>query len=224
MLLLLTCILIVGANNCDDRTLIYQSHRHDNTNNYYFVSQTHMEGTTKMNAQDYRTYIKDVLGCTGKWCVEGQWKCNLDKNVRENISTDFVRDSKNCYNVEHIIPKANNIKELEGCSLDIQGNLVMAYGAWNQALSNTYYGEKATVYGTDIVKSAYKSVYKACHNNDPEYYPNELCLINTQIGFTIMAVFLIIFIILGLLILIYSFYVKKNHLEMVDLDEELMIQ
>lgn len=190
MWLLLICIWIVKANNCDERTLIYKSHINDNTNYYYFVPQTHMAGTAKMNAQDYRTYVKDVFGCTGKWCVEGQWKCNIG-------------DSKNCYNVEHIIPKVNNIKEISDCSLDIQGNLVMAYGAWNQALSNTYYGEKTTVYGVDVVKSAYKSVYKACYNKEPEYYPNELCLVNTSIGFVIadvMLIMLIIFVIIGLLI------------------------
>ena len=141
-----------------------------------------------MNNDVFRQYTRNNIKCLGKWCIDKQWKCNFG-------------DSKNCYNVEHIIPKANSIEEIKNCSLDIQGNLIMAYGAWNQALSNRYYGEKNIIYSSDIVRSAYKSVYLACHKSEPNYYPLELCLLEEEI--------LYIYSFVCVLIFLYYFY---NHI------------
>jgi hypothetical protein len=136
-----------------------------NTDYYYFDPTTYFESSNSMTVEDYKNIIKSIMQCTGKWCVngDGKWGCK-------------VGDSKNCYNVEHMIPKANNISQIKGCSLDIRGNYIMAYGAWNQALRNDYYGEKTLIYGVEKMKSAYKSVYLSCHGKEPLEYPDELCL------------------------------------------------
>lgn len=156
--------LIVNANNlCDERTDLYNIHGNYNLNSYYFDGRTYTESLDIMTRQNYRYYIKNKLSCIGEWCIEGQWKC-------------IIGNSQECYNAEHIVPRANKIKELAGCSTDIRGNLIMSYGKWNQLLTNKYYGEKLTIYGADIVKSAYRSIYRVCHGSDPLFYPDELCL------------------------------------------------
>ena len=196
-MLLFLFFLIIKANElCDARTAICNSHGYFNINSYYFDISTYTEETTSMTAQIYRDYIKNTIQCTGKWCVENQWKC-------------LPGDSKNCYNVEHIIPKANTILEINGCSTDIQGNLIMAYGEWNQQLSNIYYGEKVVIYGSTIFKSAYKSIYKACHGSNPLFYPDELCLSNNS-GIFLALILLILTIIILITILLFYFRYKKD--------------
>src|SRR5436190_12329585 len=122
--LLLVLINTIDANNlCDSRTSVYNEQGIFNSNNYYFDMNTYMESHMAMKVQPYKNYIKASVMCTGEWCIDGQWICK-------------VNNSQDCYNAEHIVPKGNNIKEINGCSLDIQGNLIMAYGKWNQKLSN----------------------------------------------------------------------------------------
>lgn len=154
---------------CDERTRIYNDHGRSNDNYWYFDPRTFTKSTlhavTKITPQQYKTLINKDVPCVGQWCVDSAWKCN-------------VGDSQSCYNVEHIIPKGNTIKEIGGCSTDILGNFIMSYGAWNQALSNKYYGEKVEIYGSEIVKSAYISIYKSCFNITPLVIPNELCSSN----------------------------------------------
>jgi hypothetical protein len=181
--------VINADESCEKRTVIYDSYGKSNTNNFYFDIRTYTESTVSMTAQSYKDKIKASIPCNGQWCVDNQWKCNK---------------TNQCYNVEHAIPKANDILEIYGCPVDIEGNLIMAYGAWNQALSNRYYGEKLEIYGSTIFKSAYRSIYKACYLKDPISYPEELCLSN-DIGLHITIVLLVIslaIIIIGLFLLL----------------------
>lgn len=205
MLSLILILILINIVSCDDicneRTYIYQNKGYENLDYYYFDPNTYIESIIPMNNDVFRQYIRNNIKCLGKWCIDKQWKCNFG-------------DSKNCYNVEHIIPKANSIEEIKNCPLDVQGNLIMAYGAWNQALSNRYYGEKNIIYSSDIVRSAYKSVYLACHKSEPNYYPLELCLSGTEqllshffFIFTTISIFIFIFVV----ILIYAKYVSKDH-------------
>lgn len=202
-ILLIILIHIIHANNsCNARTSIYTQHGYSNTNSWYVDETTYAASTDSMTAQNYRNHIRNTIVCTGRWCVDGKWNC-------------APGNSRDCYNVEHIIPKANSIKEISGCSLDILGNYVMAYGAWNQALSNGYYGEKVTIYGSDIFASAYKSVYKACHGSYPSYYPIELCLSSsssTTIFFTVMFILAFLILIFVMCYIIYNKTDKSNNL------------
>lgn len=192
-MLFLLFLIINADDSCDARTNIYNLHGYFNLNSYYFDSRTYTESDNSMTSRAYKDYIKSTVLCTGQWCIDKQWEC-------------YTGNSKDCYNVEHIIPKGNTILEIYGCSTDIQGNLIMAYGAWNQQLSDSYYGEKAAIYGSSIFKSAYNSVYVACHGSNPSYYPDELCLSNIS-GIKII---LILFMIISTLIIFIAilYYVK----------------
>lgn len=196
MFLLLLLFSFVYANNCNERTSYYNGILIGDFDYYYYDHNTYTENIKSMSIEEYKLHIISTVPCTGKWCVNGKWPCKYG-------------DSKNCYNVEHIIPTMNNIKALIGCSLNIQGNMIKAYGAWNQALSNEYFGEKAIIYGS-IFKSAYKSVYTACHNQSPTYYPEELCLPIFNIFNAMIVILLIIFIIIIVAIIIYKKYNFEN--------------
>lgn len=192
---ILLVIYTVTANDCNQRTQIYNEHGNDNTNYYYFDPNTYTESTKSIDNVEYRKMIQKTVKCTGKWCINDQWKCN-------------GTDNQNCYNVEHIIPAANNIKEISGCLVNIQGNLIMAYGKWNQQLSNEYYGEKALIYGNDIVKSAYTSIYRKCQGtpvNSHVEIPGELCLYTSPFASANIPqiIFLALFFIIVIIVVVY---------------------
>lgn len=192
-MLLLIIICVVYANDCSERTSYFRNGFFVNKNYHYYDPTTYTSSTNPMNVQDYKNYIKEKP-CTGEWCVENKWGCN--KN-----------DNKNCYNVEHIIPKSNNISELKGCNVDVQGNLIMSYGAWNQAMRNAYYGEKVNIYGVEIMMAAYRSVYEVCHKTIPVAYPIQLCLVqSTAINYVIIILFIMCLSVAFLVV--YIIYLK----------------
>lgn len=153
---------------CSARTSIFNTTLVNNINYYAYDPRTYIgaaDAIIPMTSAAYRDIIRDTITCTGVWCVDGEYKCG--------------RDNRRCYNVEHIIPVANTIPAIAGCSVNIRGNYIMAYGQWNLIMSNRYYGEKKAIYGEDIVKSAYNSVFAACFGRIPATYPDELCLSGT---------------------------------------------
>lgn len=202
MLFILFLINVVFGADCNDRTAYYNNAKLNNKDYYYYDDRTHFSSSLeKYDRAAYRNMIKSKISCTGKWCINNEWKCS---------------ENNDCYHVEHIIPTANNIKEIGGCSADILGNLIMSYGSWNVALSNSYYGEKVKIYGEKIVREAYQSVYRACHGKQAEYYPDELCLppnnISNYIPFLIgLFIALIVIMVFGI---IYNKYQNNNDIEL----------
>jgi hypothetical protein len=195
--MLFILFLVINAEPCDKRTKIYDLVGNSNQNNFYFDIKTYTESTVSMNNQAYRDKVKASIPCNGQWCVDNQWKC-------------LPGNSKDCFNVEHIVARSNDILDIYGCPVDIEGNLIMAYGAWNQQLSNSYYGEKAEIYGSVIFKSAYRSIYKACYHKDPTTYPEELCLSNNT-GLHILIVLLVISLIIIIVgIFLFMKYKKES--------------
>jgi hypothetical protein len=164
---------IDSLNDCDQMTRVLIQHGTDNNHNYFFVAQTYNSGdikltkascTANIGANDFRTLINKKFPCNGCHCQDQAstpWGC-------------IVGDSQNCYNVEHIIPLKHNISELQGCDVNIYGNLIMAYGLWNQQLSNSHYYEKKLIYH-DIFNKAYQSIYWCCKNYLPNTIPVPSC-------------------------------------------------
>lgn len=180
--------------DCDARTKVFTEHGTSNANNFYAVFPTYSsnmgECQTFTSNQQVRTQITNTFTCSGQFCVNGGWSC---KDA-----------SRQCYEVEHIIPVSNNIPELAGCNMNIYGNVIMAYGLWNAQLGNRFLPEKHIIYG-DVFLKAYNAVYKCCHNgNLPTYNPivNECPIKNSQywIMFIIIAVVAFISLIIGAII------------------------
>ena len=141
---------------------------HNNTNSYFFDDKTfglklyNNPCTIIKNNNGFRKFIADNIKCTGKWCLDGQWKCGK-------------RGNKNCYHVEHIIdlkgPEFKNYPEIKR----IAANHVMTWGLWNSALGGlanynyTYSShEKGTVYGIKIVEMVRQQINEclAHHKRD----------------------------------------------------------
>jgi hypothetical protein len=122
----------------------------------------------------FRDYINLQFNCTGQHCINNQFICEQG-------------DSRNCYNVEHIIEKSQTVRAIcqdTKCDVNIFGNLVMAWGVWNQQLGqlsrnspNDSYHEKLIVYGQNVfdqVISAIEQCNPGCICNtgpDKNYTP-----------------------------------------------------
>jgi len=96
------------------------------------------------------------VSCTGDWCgLDGNFSC-----------ADMGRQ---CYEVEHIIDKANTDPDLVGLNVNIVGNLVMAYGRWNQQVGqlswNNVVTEKREIYTTFLFETARHYVL-TCNGSD----------------------------------------------------------
>jgi hypothetical protein len=94
-----------------------------------------------------QTLTKNGINCSGKWCYNGQYKY-----ISSSIS----------YEVEHIID--NNHAELDGCSKNIYGNIILAYGTWNRQIGQLKWinakNEKIEIYGKSIVETALLNIKK----------------------------------------------------------------
>lgn len=96
---------------------------------------------------EYIQILKNLnIKCSGSWCIDGEFKCKSG-------------DSINCYNMEHIIDRKNSIEETFNLNKDILGNVLMAYGKWNQQVGNLptwddIKAEKMEIYGSDIFNTA----------------------------------------------------------------------
>ena len=160
MLIFFTLIVIVysSGDDCGKRTKIYNNHEHkennkENSNNdkgYYFVPETYVGSDSTLKCTKisdnsvFKKYTEKRIQCNKQLyqhCVlnaeTGSWGCK---------SPDYNGNTE-CYNVEHIIPKKHNISELfkrdgEKCEVNIYSNLVMAYGAWNNALRHGHFEER----------------------------------------------------------------------------------
>lgn len=151
---------------CNERTSLFSNYGKVDQS-YFFIAETYnIAGDPYLEYPDYNNekYRNDVearMKCRGPWCLPttsngNSWGC---KPVGGTTTSD-------CYQAEHIIPKGHSIEELQGCNVNIAGNIVMAYGKWNGALSNAYYGEKQIIYG-DIWDKAYTAVYTKCKGLAP---------------------------------------------------------
>lgn len=101
------------------------------------------------------------IQCTGDWCIDGEFRCPYG-------------NSKSCYNMEHIIDIKNSMPALAGWNKNIVGNIIMAYGKWNQDLGSMRWdnveSEKREIYGNDIVNRAMLNI-QFCHEEHPT--PNQ---------------------------------------------------
>ena len=165
-MLIFILFLVAYADDCTKKTGTLKEHGTSNANNFFFAPQTyggHLNCASIKTNNDYRKLINSKISCSGAHCVRAgtPWGC-------------IQYNSQDCYNVEHIIPESHNIEELKGCDVDIHGNLIMAYGLWNQQLSNIFFHEKKLIYG-DIFTKAYESVYYCCKGQLPTNIPVPNC-------------------------------------------------
>lgn len=152
---MLLIILMISSTLCQ-HTEVYNQHWNENhNNNYYFYDPMtfgmdydpcqKLDNTTKFKNKDFKIYISEQVQCLGEWCTNDGYFCK--------------GDNKNCYNVEHMIDE--NGPELKDYDKNIFGNLVMAYGLWNQQLGwiawydySASAAEKEEVYGKDRMDKA----------------------------------------------------------------------
>jgi|SRR5579862_137394 len=203
MLLSLFFIFII----CDDcpHTKLYLEHGSSNNNNYYFVEKTFITRTDllcKIGSNDqYKQIINSQFRCEGSWCnFTGKWTNGWNCPLTE----------PSCYEVEHIIPSANNIPEIRGCSPNIFGNHVMSYKIWNRQLSNGYFSEKKEIYG-NIFNEAYNAIYKCCNKTGTPMVPTNICEKTPDYVFWNLAV--VLGVLLCCLTTLFALKYFKNKLE-----------
>ena len=170
--MLLFCILSIltssaSADECRHTNVFLARGGNNNTNNWYFVPVTYSsqgQCITFSRNDEVRRTVSRIWACGGEWCRSGsRWPNNWN-----------CPRGRECYEVEHIIPKRNNITALNGCNTNIYGNMVMTYGKWNSAVLDRYLPEKKLVYG-HIFDSAYRAVYRCCKGVQPTIIPAYSC-------------------------------------------------
>jgi len=154
-------LLFLLLVTCNEHTSVYQTFGGpDNVDNRYFVAETYSAGVpecqTFADNSQFRNKVKANYVCSGRWCRADGWTCG--------------QGNKQCYEVEHIIPKANTIPGLAECNANIYGNVVMAYGMWNLQCSNGKLCEKGEIYG-DIYRRALDAMYRCCGREPPSIPP-----------------------------------------------------
>jgi hypothetical protein len=191
--------------DCNERTKIFQEHNTDNTNSFYFVKESYSAGEApdkpnSINNQKFRDAVANKSKCNYEHCINDEWKCDAT--------------NQECYHVEHIIPKAHNIPELSGCDVNIFGNLIMAYGKWNNQLSNKYLAEKRIIYG-DIFDKAYNEVYFNCKKQTRVSNPiADICFtkIAPYIIYIIGLTLFLIVIVVMTIVVIYTSIKQQNEI------------
>lgn len=143
---------------------------------------------------------------TGNWCINNTFNC-------------IRGDSKNCYNVEHIIDLHVEFKN-SSCK-SIIGNLVMSCGTWNQQLGSlsislvggyaANINEKKLVYSNarmEMVRNAIIKCNPECVLTIAENTKSIKQLTNKDIS-------IIIFALIGILICFIIYYksiIKPTHI------------
>lgn len=148
---------------------------------------------------EFRNYVNKHITCLGRWCYNGKYSCPLYNNTE-------------CYNVEHIYDL--NRGDINGCyNKDISGNLIMAWGRWNQELGKLDYKEnmkeKEIIYGKEIIDKARENIIK-CGDCLIEENKNIINFIKI-----ISFIILILILLINNLYIIYLSYknIKINNLE-----------
>jgi hypothetical protein len=133
----------------DGPTAIFAQWGASNTENFYYLPDTWLGGDICTVIPDRRAYLAK-LAARGVTC-NGQW-CN------GNFGTNNRRED---YEMEHIIDRNG----VTSCPTNILGNLVMAYGRWNNQVGQLnpqgVAREKTQVYG-NIYRFAYFNVGFCC--------------------------------------------------------------
>lgn len=172
MIFILCYVLFVnGARNCDGNiqekkhTAVYDLYK--NNFNKLYLSETFggdlgIDVCEKYSREKYiRLLNSKGIKCRGDWCdSNGQFSCKESSNE--------------CYHGEHIIDMSNSDT---GYDNNIFGNVIMAYGKWNQQVGqlclDNVKSEKREIYGA-IYDKAMENIIKcnkACginNNTNPE--------------------------------------------------------
>ena len=183
MLLCLGTVSAATLNGRAGHTAIYRDWKQGIFTQTLFLPNTYLGMTSDLDyiCQDLGetrpTYLNILqqrrIGCSGSWCINGQFRCNYGK-------------SQECYNVEHIVDSQNSIPELADYNKNILANVIMAYGCWNQQVGQLRWesveAEKREIYGNALMDSAINAIIR-CHEynhappdpieNDDEDYDAE---------------------------------------------------
>lgn len=142
-------------NSTQEHSQIYLQWKQGRFHETLFLPQTYLgfeedvrcQPLSENSSQRRNQYLELLrqrnIGCSGSWCIDGEFKCQFG-------------NSQDCYNLEHIVDLQNSI--LEEYNRNIVGNIVMAYGRWNQQVGSLTWprveAEKIEIYGRQLMEEA----------------------------------------------------------------------
>jgi tetrahydromethanopterin S-methyltransferase subunit G len=164
----------------------------------------------------YRKIMNKEFNCTGPWCINNTFNC-------------IRGDSRNCYNVEHIIDLNGGEFKNASCK-SIAANLVMSCGTWNQQLGSlsistiggyeANINEKKLVYSNNRIEMARNTIIKcnpSCElsdANESNETKSNMQFLNTKLDMFIgVLISLLISLVIGLvigLVICYMHYKINN--------------
>lgn len=142
-------------NSTQEHSQIYQEWKQGRFHETLFLPQTYLgfeedvrcqplsDDSTERRNQYVGLLRQRNIGCSGSWCIEGQFRCRYG-------------NSQDCYNLEHMVDLQNSM--LGEYNRNIVGNIVMAYGKWNQQVGSLTWprveAEKTEIYGRQLMEAA----------------------------------------------------------------------
>ena len=132
---------------------------HDSQLNRETACRVLNDDQSTLRTQFIAMLTESGIACTGTWCRNHDFSCSGTAPMGA------------CYNVEHIIDRANKDPDLSGMNVNIVGNLIMAYGVWNGEVGSASIpwadkvDEKQKVYTTYLYQTAKRFVID-CHIED----------------------------------------------------------
>ncbi len=157
-------ILAARTSSTREHTETYRQWKEGNFHFNFFLTDTFLqehrctalsEDGTERRKQYLKLLQDNDIPCSGDWCIDDKFKCQRG-------------NSQSCYNLEHIIDISNSM--LEHQNKNIVGNIIMAYGKWNQQVGQLVWQnveiEKREIYGNDIVNRAMLNI-QYCHELHP---------------------------------------------------------
>lgn len=163
-----------------------------------------------MKYKDRKTYItlleENNIECSGPWCIDGKFSCGKSGNTE-------------CWQVEHIIDQSNSDLSNQGYDVNIIGNVIMAYGKWNNQIGQRIWPiveqEKSEIYGN--IYNISRNIIMGCVDSESwssTKTSHRQCNVNIESDisvFTIFMTILSIFIVIETIIVCICYKINKNN-------------
>lgn len=204
LLLLLPSTIATSGSNSNSHTEIYNQWKDGTFIQTLFLPDTYLPFTsrpisrelacrtlsddqTELRQQYIQLLTETGITCTGDWCDNrGKFSC--------------ATINPECYQVEHIIDKVTGDSELDSKNKNIVGNVIMAYGVWNNQVGQLKWSnvqqEKSEIYTKFLFETARHYVL-TCNSTSNESILDMSSLVGIIFGSFVLLMVIVAIIVIA---------------------------